>query len=113
MADSKHIRLTRKQALSMDEVIGMYIKSMKISSGLNTQCIFSAWNEASGAEAFTVRRFFRDGKLYVTLNSSVVRNQLSFQRDALVEKMNEILSHDELFARDDERVSYIKELILK
>ena len=113
MADSTHSRIARKKPLSMDEVVSMYIKSMKISSGLNTQCVFSAWDEASGAASFTLKKFFRDGKLYVTLNSSVVRNQLSFQKDALVEKINGILRKDELFIKDDERVSFVKELILK
>lgn len=97
----------------MEEVVGMYIKSMKLSSGLNTQRIFSAWDDASGAGSFTLKKFFRDGKLYITLSSSVVRNQLSFQKDALIEKMNGILSKDELFTKDDARVSFVKELILK
>lgn len=97
----------------MDEVINLYIKSMKISSGLNTQCIFSAWDDASGAAQFTLKKFFRDGKLYITLSSSVVRNQLSFQKDTIIQKMNEILSRNELFMKDDERVSFVKELILK
>ena len=97
----------------MDEVVSMYIKSMKISSGLNTQCIFSAWDDASGAARFTLKKFFRDGRLYVTLSSSVVRNQLSFQKDALIEKMNGILAENELFSKDDPRVTFVKELILK
>lgn len=97
----------------MEEVVSMYIKSMKLSAGLNTQRIFSAWDEASGAGSFTLKKFFRDGKLYITLNSSVIRNQLSFQKDVLIEKMNGILSEDELFTKDDARVSFVKELILK
>ena len=113
MADNSHTRLTRKKALSMDEVVSMYIKSMKISSGMNTQCIFSAWDDASGAARFTLKKFFRDGRLYVTLSSSVVRNQLSFQKDALIEKMNGILAENELFSKDDPRVTFVKELILK
>ena len=32
---------------------------------------------------------------------------------ALVEKMNQILSRDDLFQRDDPRVSFVRELILK
>ena len=107
------VRLARKKALSMEEVISQYIKEMKLSSGLNTQRIFSAWDDASGAAQFTLKKFFRDGKLYITLSSSVVRNQLSFQKDALVEKINGILQKDELFIKDDERVSFVKELILK
>ena len=107
------VRIARKQAMSMEELIPLYIKSMKLSSSLNTQRIFAAWDEASGAAPFTLKRFFRDGKLYITLSSSVVRNQLSFQSAALIDKMNAILAGDELFLKDDPRVSYVRELILK
>jgi hypothetical protein len=107
------VRIARKKALSMDELVRMYIESMRLAPALNTRRIFAAWDEASGAGPYTLRRFFRDGRLYITLSSSVVRNQLSFQSQALVEKMNAILSKDELFARDDTRVSFVKELILK
>ena len=111
--DTSPVRLHRKQALSMEEVVQQYIKSMKIAAGLNTQRIFEAWDACSGAGPFTLRRFFRDGKLYITLNSSVIRNQLSFQKDALVEKMNAWLSQDKLFTPDNRTVNYIQELILK
>lgn len=107
------VRLARKKALSMDEVIRSYIESMKLAPALNTRRVFAAWDEASGAGSYTLKRFFRDGKLYITLSSSVVRNQLSFQSQALVEKMNSILSQDSLFSGDDSRVSFVKELILK
>lgn len=107
------VRLARKKALSMEEVISQYIKEMKLSSGLNTQRIFSAWDDVSGAAQFTLKKFFRDGKLYITLSSSVVRNQLTFQKAVIVEKINEMLRHDELFTKDDPRVSYVTELILK
>lgn len=97
----------------MDEVVKQYIKSMKLAAGLNTQRIFAAWDACSGAGEFTLKRFFRDGKLYITLSSSVVRNQLHFQKEDLVEKMNRFLSEDTLFTEDNRTVGYIRELILK
>ena len=111
--DDSPVRIHRKQALSMEEVVQQYIKSMKIAAGLNTQRIFEAWDACSGAGPFTLRRFFRDGKLYITLNSSVIRNQLSFQKADLVEKMNAWLSQDALFTADNRTVNFIRELILK
>ena len=113
MQKKSPVRITRKRAMSMEELIPMYIKSMKLSTGLNTPRIFAAWDEASGAAQYTLKRFFRDGKLYITLSSSVVRNHLSFQNAELVERINQILSRDELFVRDDPRVSFVRELILK
>lgn len=97
----------------MDELVKQYIKSMKLASGLNTQRIFEAWDACSGAGEFTLRRYFRDGKLYITLSSSVVRNQLHFQKQDLVEKMNRFLLDDSLFTEDNSTVGFIQELILK
>jgi len=105
--------LARKKALDMSQVIEMYIKSMKLSSGLNTRRIFEAWDKASGASRYTIRRYFRDGKLYVTLNSSMVRSHLSFQKEPLVAAINQILAQDELFIKDDPKVRFVEEIILK
>ena len=103
----------RKEALTMEEVIEEYIKSAKIASGLNKQRIFAAWDECSGAGPFTLKRYFRGGTLYITLNSSVIRNQLSFQKAELIEKMNATLARDRLFTADNRTVGFIKELVLK
>ena len=97
----------------MDELVKQFIKSMRLAAGLNTQRIFAAWDACSGAGPFTLRRFFRGGKLYITLGSSVIRNQLYFQKVELIEKMNAYLSNDELFTEDNRTVSFIQELILK
>ena len=106
-------RVARKTAVSLSEAIQEYLKAAKLTSGLNTQRIFAAWDAASGAGRYTVRRFFRDGRLYITVDSSVVRSQLSFQRDTLIEKINALLTQDELFTRDDASVGIVKELILE
>ena len=105
--------LDRKKAVGMDELVRAYIKSMSLAPGLNTQRIFAAWDACSGAAPFTLRRFFRSGTLYITVSSSVVRNQLYFQRDLLVEKMNAWLSGDALFTEDNRSVGYIRNLVLK
>ena len=97
----------------METIVQQYIKSMKIAAGLNTQRIFAAWDACSGAGPFTLKRFFRGGKLYISLNSSVLRNQLYFQRDVLVEKMNAFLSEDALFTADNKTVNFVQELILR
>ena len=106
-------RIHRKHPLSMEEVVDMFIRDLKLSTGLNTQCVFRAWDNASGAANYTVRRFFRDGKLYITLNSSALRSMLFLQKAALVDKMNILLNQDPLFTKDDKRASYVKEIILK
>ena len=97
----------------MEEVVDLFIRDLKLSTGLNTQCVFRAWDNASGAGRYTIRRFFRGGKLYITLNSSAVRSMLFLQRAALVDKINVLLDQDPLFTKDDKRASYVTEIILK
>ena len=97
----------------MSELIAQYIREMKLSSGFNCLRIFEAWDVVSGASRYTIDRFFRDGMLYCTISSSVVRNQLYFQRDVLVKKMNEYIDKDEMFVRDAKDGPVIKNLILK
>jgi hypothetical protein len=107
------VYIHRKEAVTMDQLVSAYIKQMKLAAGLNTQRIFEAWDACSGACPYTLRRYFRGGKLYITLSSSVIRNQLLFQKDALVEKMNQYLAQDPLFTKDNNTVGYIQTLVLK
>lgn len=90
-----------------------FLKQSHLATGLNTQRVFSAWDEASGAGHYTLKRFYRDGKLYITLSSSVVRSQLSFQKALILEKINSILSTDELFSKEGAGSGFVKEIILK
>ena len=106
-------RVQRKTTVPLSELIRDYLKAARLTTPLNTQRIFAAWDAASGAGSYTVRRFFRDGRLYITVNSSVVRSQLSFQRDALLQRINTLLEQDDLFTRDDARAGFVRELILK
>lgn len=107
-------RLERKEAVPVGQLVKSALKSMGLGAQHNTFRIGKAWDEASGAAKYTRRRFYRDGKLYITLESSVVRNQLSFQKDLILEKLNAILASDELFISDDKATGgCVKEIILK
>jgi len=109
----KDCSIHRKQALEMPEVIRMYIRSMKIAAGLNTQRVFAAWDEASGASAVTLKKFYRAGTLYVTVSSAMQRMSLDARKIAIIQKMNDILRDDELFVQDYEKVSFVQRIVLK
>ncbi len=106
-------RLSRKDAISMEELVDEYIREMKLAAGLNTQRIFTAWDEVSGAAPYTLKRFFRDGILYITLSSSVCRRELSFRKERLMADINAFLDRDPLFVKDDPRVSKVTQIVLK
>lgn len=99
--------------MGMDQIIPMFIRSMKLSSGHNTQRIFAAWDAVSGVPGYSLRKFFRDGKLCVTLSSSMVRSHLEFQKPALIQAINSCLENDDLFIKEGEGKEYVKEIILK
>lgn len=105
--------MSRKKAIDMKELMAQFLKSSGLSKDLNTQRIFAAWDEVSGAARFTVKKFFREGRLYITLDSSVVRSQLMFQKDTILEKINDALSKDELFTQEGPSRRVVTEIILK
>ena len=106
-------RIKRKSAVSLSAAIREYLSESRLAPGLNSRRIFAAWNEVSGAGPQTLKLFYRSGKLYVTLNSSVARSRLRDDKDALRIKINEYLARDEFFVRDDEGTCWVEELILK
>ncbi len=106
-------RIHRKTAQPLGELIRQFLASRGLRENVSTHLVFSAWDRASGAAPWTVKRFFRDGRLYITLSSSVVRSQLGFQKSELVGKMNALLDEDELLPAGKRGGKYVKELILK
>lgn len=106
-------RLPRKQAQSVGDALKDFFRTCRLTPQLNTHRVFEAWNNASGASKYTSRLFFRSGVLYVTTTSSVVRSQLLFQKDALLEKMNMLLEKDDLFDRCDASTGAVTDLKIK
>ncbi len=107
------MKVQRKTAVGMDSLMIRYVKAMGISASHNTHRIYLAWEEASGAAANTIKRYFKDGTLTITLNSSVVRSVLLLQTDLLIAKMNSILDEDELFIKDSPKLKKVEKLVLK
>lgn len=107
------MRFERKSAQPLSEVLLQTIKSTHIRAGHNDMRIFEAWDEASGAAAYTLKRYFRGGKLYITVSSSVLRSHLSMQKEALKDRINQILETDPLFLKVESVTKYVDELIIK
>jgi hypothetical protein len=99
--DPKDNRLRRKDAVGMDRLVQDFIREMKIASGVNKCRAQEAWNQVSGASRYTLDVNLDRGVMYVTINSSMARNQLYFQRDILVQKMNEFLENDPIFVKGE------------
>lgn len=97
--------------MGMEQLVQEFIREMKLSAGVNRQRASEAWNMVSGASAYTLDVSLDKGILYVTLSSSLVRNQLYFQRDVLIKKVNEFLESDSLFVKGEGPA--VKNIVLK
>ena len=111
--DGRNNKLRRKEAIGMDELVSQFVRDMKLVSGLNRQRVAKAWTEVSGAGKYTLSTTFDKGVLTCFISSSLVRNQLYFQRDVLVHKINEFLAKDELFESAEDGSPAVKILVLK
>lgn len=107
------MRVERKTAEGMENIMLRYVKAMGISFSHNSRRIYMAWDAASGAAVHTIKRYFKEGTLTITLDSSVLRSVLLLQTDLLIAKINQILDEDELFIKDDPRLQKVEKLVLK
>ena len=105
-------RIARKTAQPLVEVLKEMLVEGKAGNTHNSFRIFAAWDSVSGASHYTIKRFFRDGKLYITHSSSVICSQLNMQKDVLLRKVNNALAGDDLYIGNAVD-GPVKELILK
>lgn len=106
-------KIGRKEAVGMETLVSQFIREMKLSSGINQVRVTEAWNTASGASRYTLAVSYVGTYVYVTLSSSMARNQLYYQRDVLMAKMNEILASDTLFIGNAKGGPPVTNIILK
>lgn len=105
--------IQKKEAVTLSDALKKYFKQVKLNSKLNEQLIFEAWDKVSGASAYTVRKYYCKGILYITLNSSAARVHLSMQKDVLLARINEVLASDELYDAGEDGNDTVKEIRLK
>lgn len=109
----KSNKLRRQEAVGLDELVKQFIKDMKLDAGLNRQRVSEAWDAVSGAGRYTLDVALEKGVLYCTISSSMIRNQLYFQKDVLAEAVNEALRKDQLFIWDWTKGPCVRTLVLR
>ena len=97
----------------MEDLMLQYLREMRLTSGMNRQRATEAWNTVSGASRYTLSVSFERGVMTCAISSSLVRNQLYFQREVLVEKLNEFLAADNLYDDGGKEGPAVKVLILR
>ena len=96
--------MKRENTQLISAILKEFIKEEQLEDGLNRVRLFNVWNlivGEVGARA-TTNKFFKDGILYCTVNSSIIRTQLYYRKEDIVAQMNKMLNGD-----------IVKKLILK
>lgn len=88
--------MKRESAKSIGQVIEQFIRSEGLEDGLLRVRIFEAWDIVVGENAarYTSKKFFKDGKLFCSIGSSVLRSQIYFQKEEILKQINSLLSAD-------------------
>jgi len=83
--------MRRSRTISLGEAMRDYIREMNLEGKLLEVNLINSWEELVGKAiaSRTSKVYIRDHILYIRLNSSVARNELMMQREALREKLNE------------------------
>ncbi|MBS0011616.1 MAG: DUF721 domain-containing protein [Bacteroidales bacterium] len=83
--------MRRSKTMSLSEVLKEYRSEMNIDGRLKEVSLLNSWENIAGRAIAkrTTQVYIKSGKLYIYLNSSVVRNELSMARESLRERLNE------------------------
>ena len=96
--------MKRENTQLISVILKEFIKEEHLEEGLEGLRIFKSWDLIvgdAGARA-TSNKFFKDGVLYCTISSSIVRTQLYYRKDDIVVLMNRMLNGE-----------IVKKLVLK
>jgi predicted nucleic acid-binding Zn ribbon protein len=77
----------------LKEVIQQYVEALKMKQKLKEVSLIGSWEKFVGKTIGRATRdiYIKDRKLYVILNSSVIRNELHNIKTPLMDKLNESL----------------------
>ncbi len=86
----------KKNNITLGEALQEFISSNKLQKGLDKVKVREAWASlmGNGVNHYTTAVELREGTLYVSLSSSVLREELSLGKSKIVELLNEELGRE-------------------
>ena len=98
------LKMRRNNINTIAEVIKKLIRNNKLSKRFDDLNVLDVWNNIIGKdlEKYIKSTKLVDDKLYVKLRSSIVRNEISYKKTQLIQRINKKLKKD-----------VIKDIILK
>lgn len=96
--------MRRNNTNTIGQIIKKIISNNKLSKRLDVLNVLDVWNNIIGKdlEKYIKSTKLVDDKLYVKLRSSIVRNEMSYKKTQLIQRINKKLNKD-----------VIKDIILK
>jgi predicted nucleic acid-binding Zn ribbon protein len=88
--------MDKKDVKKIDSLLQQYVKAKGLEKGLAEYRLMKSWNELLGVTIAKKTKSLRiqNRKLFVTVHSSVVRNELSLIKESLIPKLNEAAGMD-------------------
>jgi predicted nucleic acid-binding Zn ribbon protein len=88
--------MKRVNYMPLGDLLKLFIKEYGLEQGLERTRIFVAWDKAVGEKyaMMTTNKFFKNGKLYCSINSSAAKTQLFINRESIKKMINAELEND-------------------
>ena len=82
--------MRRSNTQKIADVIKDYLKEAQIEGKLKEVQVVNSWEELVGKTIArrTNRIYIKNGKLYLYMNSSIVKNELLMHREGIIERIN-------------------------
>lgn len=88
--------MDRKEVKKIDSLLQQFVKSNRLERGLAEYRLMKSWKDLLGITVAKKTKSLKiqNRKLFVTLHSSVVANELSLIKESLIPKLNEAAGMD-------------------
>jgi len=88
--------MERKEVRKIDSLLQQFVRANGLERGLAEYRLMKSWKDLLGISVAKKTKSLRiqNRKLFVTLHSSVIRNELSMIKDSLIPKLNEAAGMD-------------------
>ncbi|RLD57671.1 MAG: DUF721 domain-containing protein [Bacteroidetes bacterium] len=88
--------MQRKEVKKIDSLLQQFVKANRLEKGLAEYRLMKSWKDLLGITVAKKTKSLKiqNRKLFVTLHSSVVRNELSLIKESLIPKLNEAAGMD-------------------
>jgi predicted nucleic acid-binding Zn ribbon protein len=82
---------SKKNEKPLKELVNQMLRAYGLGPKLDEMSLVKSWEKVVGSmiAKHTADIFFKEGKLYIELDSAPLRQELSYAKSKLVEKLNE------------------------